>query len=341
MQRERERFPPISTADDAAQKKQKAAARPRQPAPKFEMKTAEEAQLRAVSDSIATVSGLIRRVENALEGGAPYLGTNASEVLFQELSALRREKTLLLEKDVRLQQRTNLLLTRAGDGGGGGGRAASATASVSEDERILHRVDSFSILIVVSTLVTGFSIPALEEAQLGITRTLMTLVFALEMFATIFFSIISFYAKQAFNYGSSNNQRTARFLYHVRWVTFSAQACYTLGILLFVFSILLEATLGYETFWALIGVVPILMLGVLCWVTAGIALISLRMGRWMNNLLVFDAETKLVDEKRSTFIPAPTSFAEWLGGGRGIDGENGTRSPPRFNDNNDDDGSPC
>lgn len=44
-----------------------------------------------------------------------------------------------------------------------------------------------------------------------------------QMFATIFFSIISFYAKQAFNYGSTNNQRTARFLYHVRWITFSAQ----------------------------------------------------------------------------------------------------------------------
>ncbi|CAN0490503.1 unnamed protein product, partial [Hapterophycus canaliculatus] len=45
------------------------------------------------------------------------------------------------------------------------------------------------------------------------------------MFATIFFSIISFYAKQAFNYGSTNNHRTARFLYHVRWITFSAQVC--------------------------------------------------------------------------------------------------------------------
>lgn len=43
--------------------------------------------------------------------------------------------------------------------------------------------------------------------------------------------------------------------------TFTTQACYTLGILLFVFSILLEATLGYDTFWALIGVVPILLLG--------------------------------------------------------------------------------
>lgn len=43
------------------------------------------------------------------------------------------------------------------------------------------------------------------------------------MFATSFFSIISFYAKQAFNYGSTNNQRTARFLYNVRWITFSAQ----------------------------------------------------------------------------------------------------------------------
>lgn len=44
-----------------------------------------------------------------------------------------------------------------------------------------------------------------------------------QMFATIFFSIISFHAKQAYNYGSINNNRTARFLHSIRWVTFSAQ----------------------------------------------------------------------------------------------------------------------
>lgn len=44
-----------------------------------------------------------------------------------------------------------------------------------------------------------------------------------KMFATIFFSVISFYAKQSYNYGSTKNNRTASFLYHVRWVTFSAQ----------------------------------------------------------------------------------------------------------------------
>lgn len=50
-----------------------------------------------------------------------------------------------------------------------------------EDERIIQRVDSFSILIVVSTLITGFSIPTLDQAQLGLTRILMTLVFSFEV----------------------------------------------------------------------------------------------------------------------------------------------------------------
>lgn len=51
-----------------------------------------------------------------MQGGTPYLGTSASAILFGELSSLRREQALLLEKDVRLQERANLLLSRAGDG---------------------------------------------------------------------------------------------------------------------------------------------------------------------------------------------------------------------------------
>ncbi|CAN0130115.1 unnamed protein product [Pylaiella littoralis] len=298
-------FPPINVADDGENQPTV------HPSPKFEVMAAEERELTGLAHSTASISGKIRRVEDALEGGTPYLGTRASAILFGELSSLRRERALLLEKDVRLQQRMNLLLTRDKDGSG---KAASgSTDSENEDERILQRVDSFSILIVVSTLVTGFSIPTIDQAQLGITRTLMTLVFALEMFATIFFSIISFYAKQAFNYGSTNNQRTARFLYRVRWITFSAQACYTIGICLFVAAILLEATLGYDSYWALAGVVPIFVLSAVCWVISAYALVSLRMGLWTRNLLLFDADTKLIDEKRSTFIPAPTSFRDWFG----------------------------
>lgn len=45
-------------------------------------------------------------------------------------------------------------------------------------------MDSFSILIVVSTLITGFSIPTLDQAQLGLTRVIMTLVFSLEVSST-------------------------------------------------------------------------------------------------------------------------------------------------------------
>lgn len=40
-----------------------------------------------------------------------------------------------------------------------------------------------------------------------------------------------------------------------------AQACYTVGFLLFLTGILLEATVGYDEYWALAGVVPILVLG--------------------------------------------------------------------------------
>lgn len=51
-----------------------------------------------------------------VQGGTPYLGTSASAILFGELSSLRREKALLLEKDVRLQERANLLLSKDRDG---------------------------------------------------------------------------------------------------------------------------------------------------------------------------------------------------------------------------------
>lgn len=71
------------------------------------------------------------------------------------------------------------------------------------------------------SMFVGSSNPSLTNPSCNPVRVSPRPVY--QMFATIFFSIISFYAKQAFNYGSVRNERTARFLYHVRWVTFSAQ----------------------------------------------------------------------------------------------------------------------
>lgn len=51
--------------------------------------------------------------------------------------------------------------------------------------------------------------------------------------------------------------------------------------------------------------------GIWCWVTAGFALFALRMGMWTHNLLLFDADTKTLDEERATVIPALTSFWDW------------------------------
>jgi len=63
-----------------------------------------------------------------------------------------------------------------------------------------------------------------------------------------------------------------------------------------------------------------------CYVMSAHALISLRMGLWTSNLLLFDASSKLIDEKRSAIIDAPTTFRDWLGqnniAGGGADGGN-------------------
>lgn len=57
-----------------------------------------------------------------------------------------------------------------------------------------------------------------------------------------------------------------------------------------------------------------------CYVISAYALISLRMGTWSHNLLLFDADTKLVAGKRSAFIPAPTTFRDWLDRDKGDSG---------------------
>lgn len=46
--------------------------------------------------------------------GTPYLGSTDGAFLIGELSSLRREKHALLDKDVRLQQRANLILMNEG-----------------------------------------------------------------------------------------------------------------------------------------------------------------------------------------------------------------------------------
>lgn len=76
-----------------------------------------------------------------MQGGTPYLGTNDQAVLFGELSSLRREKALLREKDLRLQERTNLLLTTTtkarGEDGSSNGEQPSATDSGAEQKQLV------------------------------------------------------------------------------------------------------------------------------------------------------------------------------------------------------------
>lgn len=63
---------------------------------------------------------------------------------------------------------------------------------------------------------------------------------------------------------SCRRLRTLRHPAHTWLLIFDwwhAQACYTVGFLLFLAGILLEATVGYDEYWSLAGVLPILVLG--------------------------------------------------------------------------------
>ncbi|CAM9657317.1 unnamed protein product [Ectocarpus sp. 12 AP-2014] len=120
-----------------------------------------------------------------------------------------------------------------------------------QDARVLQRVDSFGIPVVVSTLVAGFSVQLFGEAKEDSTKVLTATAVICEIVATTLFSTIAFAAKQTYNCGSASNNRTVAFLHNVSWVTTAALTLYTIGLLTFGIGFLIQATrdtsLGFKT----------------------------------------------------------------------------------------------
>lgn len=122
-----------------------------------------------------------------------------------------------------------------------------------EDARVLQRVDSFAIPVVVSALVAGFSVQLFGDAEDDSTKALTAVAVIFELLATTLFSTIAFGAKQTYNLGSRGTARTAKFLRGVRCVTTVALALYTFGLVLFGIGFLIQATRGIP-YWYRVAV---------------------------------------------------------------------------------------
>lgn len=110
-----------------------------------------------------------------------------------------------------------------------------------EDERILQRLDSFSIPVVVSALVTGFAISLFEQSGSLLVKILLFVAVCCELYTTVFLSLVSFHGKQLYNFGSAHNTRVAQFLYTVRNVTAICTVTYSVGLFAFFIAFLSEA----------------------------------------------------------------------------------------------------
>lgn len=135
-------------------------------------------------------------------------------------------------------------------------------------------------------------------------KVLLGVTFVCEMYTTVILSLIAFYGKQMYHYGSSRNPRACQFLYRMRYVTIFALALYTLGLFAFVIGFLLEATKGLALWIILAVTVAPTATAFVSWQYADVCLRAQGVGRGLS-FFAHSVEKKYPDLVRFRDIYLP------------------------------------
>ena len=137
---------------------------------------------------------------------------------------------------------------------------------IEEDSRLLARLGALEMPILVSTLLAGFTLAMFDFASTDLARRLAVLAFGLESSASVVLCLIAFRGQQLYSYATDVKPLTRSFLRRVRPVTVVALLAFSLGVVVFVLSFVIEASEELGSSWlAVVGAVffPTLVAGLL------------------------------------------------------------------------------
>ncbi|CAM9272610.1 unnamed protein product [Ectocarpus fasciculatus] len=125
-----------------------------------------------------------------------------------------------------------------------------------EDSRLLVRLNAFNLPILVATLMSGFTLLLFDVAKTDLARRLAVLSFGLETSSSTVLCLISFRGQQLYARSSDVKPLTRRFLRKMCNVTVLALVLFSVGIVVFVLSFVVEASEELGVGWlAVLGLI--------------------------------------------------------------------------------------
>ncbi|CAM9136400.1 unnamed protein product [Ectocarpus sp. 6 AP-2014] len=135
-----------------------------------------------------------------------------------------------------------------------------------EDSRLLVRLSAFNVPILVATLLSGFTLLLFDVAKTDLARRLAVLSFGLETSSSTMLCLISFRGQQLYAHSTDIKPLTRRFLRKMCNVTVLALVLFSLGVITFVVSFVVEASEELGVGWlAVLGLVllPTMLAGLM------------------------------------------------------------------------------
>ncbi|CBJ27200.1 hypothetical protein Esi_0058_0112 [Ectocarpus siliculosus] len=135
-----------------------------------------------------------------------------------------------------------------------------------EDSRLLVRLSAFNVPILVATLLSGFTLLLFDVAKTDLARRLAVLSFGLETSSSTMLCLISFRGQQLYAHSTDIKPLTRRFLRKMCNVTVLALVLFSLGVIAFVVSFVVEASEELGVGWlAVLGLVlcPTMLAGLM------------------------------------------------------------------------------
>lgn len=118
-----------------------------------------------------------------------------------------------------------------------------------EDSRLLVRLEAFGFPILVSTLLSGFTLVLFDVATTDIARQLSVISFALEISSSTVLCLIAFRGQQLYSYSTDVKPLTRKFLHRMCPISVVALIAFALGVVVFVVAFVLEASEELGSFW--------------------------------------------------------------------------------------------
>lgn len=120
---------------------------------------------------------------------------------------------------------------------------------IEEDSRLLVRIGAFQLPILVSTLLSGFTLVLFDVAETALAQRLAIVSFGLETSASTVLCLIAYRGQQLYSHATDITPLARKFLHRMLPITIFALVAFALGVILFVFAFVVEASDSLGSSW--------------------------------------------------------------------------------------------